>query len=215
MGRDKIHTPYITVGGQKVPSVTTIIGGNLGWNKNILLGWTRKKMNEGIDPIRIRDFAAEVGTVAHGLVEQALTEKEFNIYEYPAEAVTAAQVAYQAFLAFDNINDLQTDAVEVPLVHEDLKYGGTIDWVGKLNGVQCMIDFKTSSNIYADHYIQLCAYRELYKFEYGVELEEVHLLHMDKITGNQQLHTLTYFKPYWRAFEILLELDDIRRELGQ
>ena len=214
MGRDKVHQPYITVSGQKVPSVTTIIGSNLGWNKNILLGWTRKKMNEGIDPLRIRDFAGEVGTVAHGLIEQFFTGEVFNIYEYPSEAVTAAQVSYGAFQAFESTNDLEMEESEVPVVHEILNYGGTIDWVGKLNGVRCMVDFKTSSSVHVDHYIQLCAYRELYAHKYGEMLDEVHLLHMDKMTGNHTLHTLTNFEPYWRTFEILLELNQLHSEIG-
>jgi len=214
MGRDKVHQPYYTKAGKKVPSVTTIIGTNLGWNKNILLGWTRKKMNEGIDPIRIRDFAGEVGTVAHGLVEQKLTGEIFNIYEYPSEAVTAAQLCYDGFLAFESTNDLETEECEVPIVHEDLLYGGTIDWVGKMNGERCMIDFKTSSNVYVDHYIQLCAYRELYHHKYGEMLDKAYLLHMDKQTGNHTLHTLTNFDPYWKTFNLLLELNKMYSEIG-
>ncbi len=214
MGREKVHQPYLTAAGVKVPSVTTIIGSNLGWNKNILLGWTRKKMNEGIDPLRIRDFAGEVGTVAHGFVEQHFTGKIFNIDEYPAEAVEVAHIAYRAFHTFNDTNDLVMEESEVPVVHEVLNYGGTIDWVGQLNGVRCMVDFKTSSGVHVDHYIQLCAYRELYAHKYGEYLSEVHLLHMDKLTGNHQLHTMTNFAPYWRTFEILLELNQLQREIG-
>ena len=213
MGRDSVHQPYITVSVQKVPSVTTIIGSNLGWNKNSLLGWTRKKMNEGIDPLRIRDFAGEVGTVAHGFIEQFFTGEVVNIYEYPSEAVTAAQVAFEAFLAFESTNEMVMGESEVPIVHEDLLYGGTIDWVGQMNGERCMIDFKTSSNVHVDHYIQLCAYRELYAHKYGEMLDKAYLLHMDKMTGNHTLHTLTNFEPYWRAFELLLKLDVLRREI--
>ena len=214
MGRDRVHQPYITAAGQKVPSVTTIIGSNLGWNKNVLLGWTRKKMNEGIDPIRIRDFAGEVGTVAHGLVEQHFTGEVFNIYEYPSEAVTAAQVSYDAFLAFESTNDLKMSECEVPAVHEDLLYGGTIDWVGEMNGERCMIDFKTSSSVHVDHYIQLSAYRELYNHVYGENIQKAYLLHMDKMTGNHTLHTLTNFEPYWNTFELLLELNTLQSEIG-
>ena len=214
MGRDSIHTPYHTATDVKVPSVTTIIGNNLGWNKHVLLGWTRKKMNEGIDPIRIRDFAGEVGTVAHGLVEQFFTGEVFNIYEYPSEAVTAAQVSYDAFLAFESTNDLKMEGCEVPAVHEDLLYGGTIDWVGEMNGERCMIDFKTSSSVHEDHYIQLSAYRELYNHVYGENIQKAYLLHMDKMTGHPTLHTITDFSKYWRIFEILLELNTLRSEIG-
>ena len=214
MGRSKVHQPYITASGQKVPSVTTIIGFNLGWNKNLLLGWTRKMMNQGIDPIRIRDFAAEVGTVAHGLVEQFFTEEMFNIYEYPAEAVTVAQVAYNSFLSFESTNDLKMEKSEVPIVHETLMYGGTLDWVGIMNGEKCLIDFKTSTGVYPDHLIQLAAYRELYHYKYGELLGKAYILHMNKTTGNPTLHTITNFDKYWRTFEILLELNQLQRKIG-
>ena len=214
MGRDKIHQPYITVSGQKVPSVTQIIGHNLGWNTQALLGWTRAKMKQGIDPIRLRDFAGEVGTVAHGLVEQELTGDMFNIYEYPAEAVTAAQVAYAAFQSFQSTNDLKTESVEIPIVHEDLLYGGTIDWIGNMNGERCMIDFKTSSNVYPTHFVQLAAYRELYTHQFGEELGKAYILHMDKKTGNHALHVIVEFEKYWQTFEHLLALQTLYDEIG-
>ena len=215
MGRDAVHQPYINAAGQKVPSVTTIIGNNLGWNKNMLLSWTRKKMNEGIDPIRIRDFAGEVGTVAHGLVEQFFTGKLFNIYEYPAEAVTAAQVAYSAFEAFESKHELVMAGSEIPLVHEELNYGGTIDWLGTMDGDLCLIDFKTSSGIYPDHIIQLAAYRELYLHCTGEDLAEAHILHMCKRTGNPTFKTIRNFDRYWRIFKILLELNQLHSDIGE
>ena len=214
MGRDKVHQPYINAAGEKVPSVTTIIGGNLGWNKNMLLGWTRKKMSQGIDPIRIRDFAGEVGTVAHGLVEQYFTGEAFNIYEYPADAVTVAQIAYGAFEAFVSTNTMVLKHAELPVVHEELGYGGTLDWIGMLNGEMTLVDFKTSTVVYPDHLIQLAAYHKLYYQEFGIDLEKTYILHLDKRTGNPTLHTITNFDKYWRTFEILLELDALRREIG-
>ncbi|MHA2067565.1 MAG: hypothetical protein ACXABY_24640, partial [Candidatus Thorarchaeota archaeon] len=154
MSRDKVHQPYLTAQGVKVPSVTQLLGNHLGWSNHALLAWTRAKMNQGIDPIRLRDFAGEVGTVAHGLIEQELTGEQFNIYEYPSTAITVAQTALEGFKAFQSAHELDTMHVEIPIVHELLMYGGTIDWVGYMNRELCIIDFKTSNNVYATHYIQ-------------------------------------------------------------
>lgn len=214
MGRDAVHQPYINAAGQKVPSVTTIIGNNLGWNKKLLLGWTRKMLNQGIDPIRIRDFAGEVGTVAHGLVEQYFTGEVFNIYEYPADAVTNAQIAYGAFESFASTRELVMESSELPLVHEKLQYGGTIDWLGTMDGKFCLIDFKTSTGVYPDHLIQLAAYREIYGYNTQNLLDEAHILHLDKRTGNPALHTITNFKPYWETFKLLLKLHKLQSEIG-
>ncbi len=214
MGRDKVHQPYLKKDGTKVPSVTQIIGQNLGWGTNALLGWTRAKMKQGIDPIRLRDFAGEVGTIAHGLVEQELTGEIFNIYEYPAEALTIAKVALSAFQSFASTNELETEECEIPAVHEDLCYGGTIDWVGRMNGDRCLVDFKTSSNVYPSHIIQLAAYRELYAHLYGERLGIAYILHMNKQTGNYQLHAITDFDKYWETFTHLLRLQELYQEIG-
>ena len=39
MGRFKAHTKYKTKNKVVVPSVTTVMGSELGWNKNILMNW--------------------------------------------------------------------------------------------------------------------------------------------------------------------------------
>jgi hypothetical protein len=44
MGKTDAHgMKYILENGKRVPGVTTIIGSNLGWNKNVLIGWARKQ----------------------------------------------------------------------------------------------------------------------------------------------------------------------------
>ena len=214
MGRDKVHQPYITASGQKVPSVTQIIGQNLGWGTNALLGWTRAMMKRGIDPIRFRDFAGETGTICHGLIEQHFTGEMFNIYEYPADALTVAKVAYAGFESFISTNDMVMEESEIPVVHEKLLYGGTIDWVGNMNGERVLVDFKTSSGIYPSHIIQLAAYRELYHEQFGDLLGKAYILHLDKKTGNHDLKTITNFAPYWKAFTRLLELQELYEEIG-
>ena len=213
MSRDKVHQPYLTAEGVKVPSVTQLLGNHLGWSGHALLAWTRAKMNQGIDPIRLRDHAAEIGTVAHGLIEQELTGEVFNIYEYPATAITIANVAFDAFQAFQLGHELETEYCEIPIVHEDLMYGGTIDWIGFMNHEKCIIDFKTSNNVYASHYIQACAYRKLVIHKYDEELP-VYILHLNKDTGGYQLHAVGSVDKYWQVFKHCLALDKLKKELN-
>ena len=40
---------YILDDETKAPSVTTIIGDNLGWNKNALMGWAKRQTMVGND----------------------------------------------------------------------------------------------------------------------------------------------------------------------
>ena len=83
-----------------------------------------------------------------------------------------------------------------------------------MNGEHVLIDFKTSSNIYPSHIIQLAAYRELYHAKYGDLLGKAYILHLDKTTGNHQLKIITNFTPYWKAFTRLLELQKLYEEIG-
>ena len=172
-------------------------------------------MNQGIDPLRIRDAAGEIGTVAHGLIEEFFTKEPFNVYEYPAESIAVARLCYEGFRAFESTNDLECYHAEVPVVHEDMLYGGTLDWVGKINGEEVLLDFKTSNNIYMSHRIQQAAYMELYRHEYGVTLEKSYLLHMDKEQGGYELHCYVDMSAEWEIFKLCLELDRHRIKLDQ
>jgi len=214
MGRDSIHQPYELADGRRVPSVTGIIGANLGWGKQQMFGWIRKKAMEGIDPNRIRDFAGEIGTVAHGLIEEYFTGEPFNIYEYPADAIAAARIAYQGFEAFAATHELECVHSEIPVVHEELEYGGTLDWVGKINGEMVLLDFKTSNNIYLSHRIQQAAYMELYRHKFGVELKRSYLLHLDKHTGGYHLYCFNDVSKEWEVFLLCLRLHQLHKELG-
>ena len=51
--------------------------------------------------------------------------------------------------------------LEEPLVSEDYNYGGTPDFYGVVDDKYELIDFKSGSGIYEEHYIQLSAYQHL------------------------------------------------------
>ena len=45
MSKFKLHgLRYNNNEGKRVPSVTTIINQHLGWNKQVLIGWTKRMM---------------------------------------------------------------------------------------------------------------------------------------------------------------------------
>ena len=62
--KQKVHTKYYLADGTQVPSVTTIIGGQLGWNKRMLMAWSKREAAAGRDPDKVRDKAADIGTLA-------------------------------------------------------------------------------------------------------------------------------------------------------
>lgn len=210
MSRGDVHQVYKKADGTVVDSVTTVLAANLGWSTEALLGWTRSQLKRGLDPLRTRDKAGESGTVAHGLIEQALTGNEFNIFEYPADSVTLAQEAFSGWEAFAAIHDIEVVHCEIPIVHEDLCYGGTIDLIAKIDGVLTLMDFKTSNSLHVSHKIQLSAYSKLYEYQFDTVPEQSQILHLSKRDGSYALHTIEDLTPFWRVFELLLELDKWR-----
>ena len=61
---------YILKDGSKAVSVTTVIGNNLGWNKNVLIGWTKKQTLMGINTQEVLRDAGDIVTLAHFMVEK-------------------------------------------------------------------------------------------------------------------------------------------------
>ena len=68
---------YILKDGTRVTSVTTVISNNLGWNKNVLLGWTKKQTLLGNDTQELLRDAGDTGTLAHYMIEK--WEEGFDI----------------------------------------------------------------------------------------------------------------------------------------
>ena len=58
-------------------------------------------------------------------------------------------------------------ASEVQLVHEEKRYGGTLDIMAATPTETVLIDLKTSKGIYPDQFWQVAAYGELYRLSTG------------------------------------------------
>jgi len=186
-GRTKAHQRYY-VDGLRVPGATTVVD-VLGYNKRALIGWARKTALAGEDPFKVRDEAADIGTIAHGLIEELLTGREFPRGEYPPAYVETAEGCLGGFEEWVEKNNVEAVGSEVQLTHKDLYYGGTIDFEAVVDGMYSLIDFKTSSSIWMEHRIQLASYAELLRIHKGV-YPKLYLLHLDKEAGC--VHTYQY-----------------------
>ncbi|GAG48487.1 unnamed protein product, partial [marine sediment metagenome] len=153
--KTKAHTRYKNAEGKVVPSVTTIIGGNLGWNKGALIGWTRKMALQGIDPSKERDEAADIGTLAHALIEEHITSIAPHLEPVPVDKdlyspanLDKAENAFLSYLDWEKQHDIDlTDPrvqTEIRLVSEWLQYGGMLDLIAPIDGVLSLIDFKST-----------------------------------------------------------------------
>ena len=164
MGKFDLHgAKYINKDGKRVPSVTTIISQQLGWNKQALIGWTKRMMLGGQDSDKVLDEASQIGTLLHLLIEAHQQGFDVDTKDYSYNQEKAAMKAYAGYLEWYQKKNFKSLKNEVVLVNEELQVGGTIDSIGKLGDELVVVDWKTSKYLYAENKLQLAAYT--YMFE--------------------------------------------------
>lgn len=160
--------------GVQAPSVTTILS---VLNKPALPRWAAKATAEfavanrsswvdlddsaAVDllkgsPWRDSRKAADAGTDAHSYAEDLLTGKRSIDDEFAPPG---------AGREIGNVRDLIAAVRPQPLVveatawsHKD-SYAGTLDGIVVIDGAVCLVDWKTSKDVYPDNALQLAAYR--------------------------------------------------------
>jgi hypothetical protein len=206
------HKKYYLKDGTRVSSVTTVLGQNLGWGANELLGWARKRALAGEDPNEIRDAAGRFGTIVHAKVEAHEEHRRVKLDGFDPKEVKRADKAYKRYLDWRKEHEVEVTGSELSLVSEKYKFGGTIDLVATIDGRACLPDLKTNSSVRPKMRIQLAAYRQLYFENFGEDRLPI-ILHV-----GQGKHPLVPYPLYntdkeWRVFLLLMELNQLRETL--
>jgi len=137
---------YITPNGQRLPSVTTVLGRKL--DKSGLLEWRARVGEEEAN--RISTQAAVRGTAIHSIAEKYLLNEE----TYPPKTMPANM---STFAGIQKLLDKHVDriyAIEAPLYSLNLNAAGRTDCVATWDGVPSIIDFKTSRKLKKEEWIQ-------------------------------------------------------------
>jgi hypothetical protein len=209
----KAHQRYKLTDGTIVPGVTTVIGSQLGWNKNVLIAWARREALAGNDPTKVRDKAADIGTLTHYMVECHIKGTDPDLSEYSAANIDKAENGFLAFLDWEK--DVKPTYLnsELGVVSEKYRYGGTVDQIVKKNGDLWLLDLKTSKGIYVDMKIQVAAYKMAYEEQTGRILSEVHILKLGKEDGSFEHHKLSQkdIDYGWAVFQHCRRLYDIQK----
>ncbi len=207
----KPHTKYYLGNGDLVPGVTTILG---VINKPALVPWANRLGLEGIKTTEYVDHLADIGTLAHRMIQCHLTGEELNLSDYTPNQVSAAENAVLSFLEWEKGKEMETLASECQLVSEEYGYGGTCDWYGKLDGRATLLDLKTGKAIYDDHLFQVAAYCQLLR-EDGMPPREVRVLQVgrDETEGfSERVLPVAAIEPYFNVFTAALALYKAIRE---
>lgn len=224
---------YYTKAGERVPSVTTILGRFK--ESRALTHWAAGQAAEYVkrtcpaNPTRediaklcdqaknayrdVRDEAASAGTMAHDAVERWIRKDPVS-FEGPEAVTKKAQQSFDAFLEWAEQTQLSVTETELPLISETHRFGGTLDAM-MVRGKLSLGDWKTSNAVYGEYLCQIAAYGILWEENFPDRPIEggYHLLRFDKTYGDFKHHWWPELETAKRSFLLMRELYDNDKEL--
>jgi hypothetical protein len=160
---------YVLDDDTKAPSVTTVIGENLGWNKQPLMNWAKRQTMIGNDVDAVLKDAGETGTLLHLLIEAHQRGFDVDTRDFTANQEEAALKCFTGYLNWANKVKFKPLASEVVLVDHEQRVAGTVDCIGTIGEDLILIDWKTSRYLYKEHKIQVAQYVNMMEKTSGVE----------------------------------------------
>jgi hypothetical protein len=209
------HPVYKNAAGVKLPSVTTIIskfkeaGG--------LIHWSWQLGMEGKDYRKVRDDAANAGTLAHSMVEadiRGLGPPDLSGFDN--DTYLKATSSFEAYKEWRNQTNLKPEQTEVSMICECHQFGGTLDTI-MVQGRRSLGDWKTSNSVYPEYMIQLAAYRHLWEVNNPDKPIDggFHLLRFSKAGGDFTHHFWPNLDEAWEAFCHMRELYNLMSKLKE
>lgn len=154
------HTRYKLADGTVVPGASTVakVAGAY-WSQGTLIKWANREGLAGRDCEKVRDAAANAGTLAHFLIECHVRGQEPDTSDFAPSMVSAAENAYLHWLEWWTAKGFKPVAVEAKFVSEQHAFGGMIDKVAEApDGRHWLLDYKSGKAIYAEHWCQVAGY---------------------------------------------------------
>ncbi len=210
MSKTNVHTIYKSSDGVRLPSVTTVLS---ILNKPALLDWAWKLGLEGKDYKAVRDQAADIGTLAHGMIMAHLTKSEFDKSEYSPQDIDKAENCLLKYWDWEGSHKVEVIYCEKPLVSTQYRFGGTIDCFAMVDGKPTLIDHKTGKAIYGEYFYQLAAYKQLL-WENGYDIESARILRIgrDETEGFEE-RTMIDLSRHWQVFQSCLSIYNLQSEI--
>jgi len=217
------------VDGEKIPSVTRVIDAVFpkyltDWAAQAGANWWRDYQDSGLladrlgrdeedvfDGIRfahkeISKAAQDIGLEVHRWIELYIKVKMIDgetVTDYPERV----KVPMQNFHKWADAHDIEWESCEEKVYSRSWGYAGTVDAVAKINGKQCVIDFKTSAKIYKEYYLQVAAYVNAIGEMRGHLPELGVIVRLDK---EEEKYQEAAFDP-WQHTDVFIDALNIKR----
>jgi hypothetical protein len=212
--KSKAHIQYKLANGTNVPGTTTVVG---ILDKPALKFWANKIGLQGIKMSDYVDALANVGKAAHAAILAELSGKaaESAFVDLAPDIRSLAENCYLSYREWANRHMLVPISMETPLVSESLRYGGTADFVGIVDGELELIEFKTGG-IWPEHFIQLAAYAQLLEENKVVDkpIARFRVLSIPRAeTETFDEKTKASVRVEWEIFRHCLAIHELKKEL--
>src|SRR5579883_893524 len=108
--RAKAHTVYRLLDGTEVPGATTVVG--IISKGDALLRWAWELGRQGIEMAKYRDSLADIGTLAHQMIEEHLGGPAVDYDQYTAADRDRAENCALKFFEWEKAHRLAPAFIE-------------------------------------------------------------------------------------------------------
>ncbi len=203
MPNAKAHIVYRNSKNVVIPGASTIA--NM-LDKPQLAPAANKLGLQGIDSSVLWRGMADIGTLAHAMIMADLKGEKVDTSDYSKEQIDKAENSYLQWLEWRKGKELKPILIETPLVSEQYQFGGTPDFLGYIDGIMTLADYKTGG-IWREAYFQTCAYRQLTIENSYPPIDKILILGIPR-TPEEKFQEVTYasFDKGWEIFYALRQL---------
>jgi hypothetical protein len=199
----KAHIRYKTEDGAIVPGVTTVLG---LLNKPALVPWANKLGLAGVDVNKYVDDKADIGTLAHAMITDHLSNKKTDFSDYSKNQIDKAENSVLSFWEWEKDHKIEeVFFCERPLVSEAYRFGGTLDIYAKVNGKREIIDLKTGSGVYDEHLWQVATLKKLLE-EHGFAVDGTRIVNIPRAETESFLEKVVSDRENERGWQIFKNL---------
>ncbi len=213
--KKKSHQVYKLADGTRVPGASTVA--KVGDDASALIYWAWDLGQKGLDYRKVRDNAADIGTIAHFMIECHLNGRTPDLSECSPDDIDKAENAFLKFLEFWEREGMRSVSPEVQLVSEKHGFGGTLDapCIDR-DGNYVLFDWKTSKALYLSHFSQLAGYENLWnECNPDKRIARRAIIRIGKEEkGDFEVRWLSDMGRYWSLFQAQLHLYQAKKGLG-
>lgn len=206
---------YQLASGEKCPGTTTVIGRFK--NSGALIGWAYKQGKAGVPLYESRDKAADIGTLAHEMVEARIHRRDPQavLAGKDDETATKARSAFSAYERWAEKSKIVIVETEAVLVSEQYRFGGTLDALGMIGNELCLLEWKSAAGIYTDFLVQMAAYKHLWEVNHPEApiTGGCHLLRFAKEFADFSEHHYVDLSDAWEQFTLFRRAYEIDKQL--